>query len=206
MEDIILSVCIAVWNQEELVIKALDHLPRRNDIEVLVRDDGSTDHTLENLKKYKETHPELDLTIYVNEKNMGQAYTKNLLIHDAKGKYIHLHDSDDYVYTDLYNGIIDSLNGADVITMDLVINDGSLMKITEESQRMLCAQISRFIRKDFIQGLEFPSGVQGDDWYFAEDILKRNPNTIFTGVPAYHYNFPREGSLYWIQTHGIQSN
>lgn len=201
-----LSICIAVWNQEELVIKALDHLPRRDDIEILVRDDGSTDHTLENLKKYREAHPELNLILYKNEKNMGQAYTKNLLLQHAKGTYVHLHDSDDYVYTDLYNGLIDRLNGADVITMDLVVNDGSLMRITEASQRMLCAQISRFIRREFIEGLEFPMGVQGDDWFFAEEMLSRNPKTIFTGVPAYHYNFPREGSLFWEQTHGVHND
>ena len=34
-----LSVCIPVWNQQELVLRALDHIPRRDDIEVLVRDD-----------------------------------------------------------------------------------------------------------------------------------------------------------------------
>ena len=31
-----LSVCIPVWNQEELVLRALDHIPRRDDVEVLV--------------------------------------------------------------------------------------------------------------------------------------------------------------------------
>ena len=30
-----LSVLIPVWNQEELVINAIEHLPRRDDIEVL---------------------------------------------------------------------------------------------------------------------------------------------------------------------------
>ena len=37
-----LSILIPVWNQEELVIKALDSIPRRDDIEVLAYDDGST--------------------------------------------------------------------------------------------------------------------------------------------------------------------
>ena len=30
-----LSVCIPVWNQERLVLNALDHIPRRDDVEVL---------------------------------------------------------------------------------------------------------------------------------------------------------------------------
>ena len=36
-----LSILTPVWNQEELVIKGLDSIPRRDDIEVIVRDDGS---------------------------------------------------------------------------------------------------------------------------------------------------------------------
>ena len=64
-----LSVLIPVWNQEELVINALEHLPRRDDIEVLVIDDGSTDNTLANLRKYKEDHPELNLTVVANKGN-----------------------------------------------------------------------------------------------------------------------------------------
>ena len=51
-----LSILTPVWNQEELVIKGLDSIPRRDDIEVIVRDDGSTDNTLANLKKYKAEH------------------------------------------------------------------------------------------------------------------------------------------------------
>ena len=75
-----LSVLIPVWNQEELVINALEHLPRREDIEILVRDDGSTDNTLANLKKYKEEHPDLNLSVMANKWNKGVAWTKNRLL------------------------------------------------------------------------------------------------------------------------------
>ncbi len=30
-----LSILIPVWNQEKLVIRALDHLPRRDDVEII---------------------------------------------------------------------------------------------------------------------------------------------------------------------------
>lgn len=197
-----LSVIIPVWNQEELVIRALDHLPRRDDIEILVRDDGSTDATLANLQKYKEEHPELNLTIYSNGENKGVAYTKNLLLKDAAGEYVHIHDSDDYVYTDLYNYLINNLEG-DIVCMNLEINDGSHFILTERTQRGYCAQIARFIRREFIEGIQFPEGVYGDDWYFAEEMLKRDPRIIYSYVTAYHYNYPREDSLYWRQIHGV---
>jgi len=200
-----LSVLTPVWNQEDLVIKALDNLPRRDDMEVLVRDDGSTDNTLANLIKYKEEHPELNLTVFSNGTNKGVAWTKNRLLESAQGEYIHLHDSDDYCLTDEYNRIIDEcLRGADIVCFDLRINDGSHMSINEHSYRGYCAQIARFIRREFIGDLRFPEHIRaGDDWYFAEALVAKNPNQLFTNRVAYHYNFPREGSLFDMQKKGL---
>ena len=203
-----LSIITPVWNQEELVIKMLDHLPRRDDTEVLVRDDGSTDKTLENLKKYKEEHPELNLTVSANKGNKGVAYTKNRLLKAAKGEWIHIHDSDDYVFTDIYNRMITewlyNCKDADIITMDLQVNDGTRLPINENTYRGYCAQIARFLRKDFIKGMTFPEEIRaGDDWYFAEEMVAKNPRTIYTGIMAYHYNFPREGSLWNLQSRGL---
>lgn len=203
-----LSVIIPVWNQEELVIKALDHLPRRDDIEVLVRDDGSTDNTLANLREYKEDNPELNLTVVANKGNKGVAWTKNRLLKAAKGEWFHVHDSDDWVYTDLYNKMITewltNCKDADVVCMDLEINGGERYPLNENTQRVYCAQISRFIKRDFVKGMTFPENIRaGDDWYFAEELLTRNPKIVYSGVMAYHYNFPREGSLSYLQLRGL---
>ena len=199
-----LSVLIPVYNQEELVIKALDHLPRRNDVEVLVRDDGSTDNTLANLLAYHVEHPDLDLRIYSNGKNRGVAYTKNRLLEDACGEYVHFHDSDDYADTDAYAGLIDRLDGADVYVMNLIVNSGDIYDITEENGHVFCAQIARFIRTEFVNGMEFPEAIRaGDDGYFAVELEKRNPKTVYTRIPAYYYNYPREGSLTDMRLKGI---
>ena len=203
-----LSVIIPVWNQEELVIKALDHLPRRDDIEVLVRDDGSTDNTLANLREYKEDNPEMNLTVVANKGNKGVAWTKNRLLKAAKGEWFHVHDSDDWVYTDLYNKMITewltNCKDADIVCMDLEINGGVRYPLNENTQRVYCAQISRFIKRDFVNGMTFPENIKaGDDWYFAEELLTRNPKIVYSGVMAYHYNFPREGSLSYLQLRGL---
>lgn len=199
-----LSILIPVYNQEELVIKALDHIPRRNDVEVLVRDDGSTDNTLANLIAYHVEHPDLDLRIYSNGKNRGVAWTKNRLLEDACGEYVHFHDSDDYADTDAYAGLIDRLDGADVYVMNLIVNSGAIYDITEENGNVFCAQIARFIRWEFIDGMTFPEEVRaGDDGYFAVELEKRNPKTVYTRIPAYYYNYPREGSLTDMRLKGI---
>ena len=119
-------------------------------------------------------------------------------------EYVHFHDSDDYAATDAYSGLIDGLGDADVYVFNLIVNSGAIYDITEENGNVFCAQIARFIRRDFIYGLTFPEEIRaGDDGYFAVDIVKRNPVTVYTRVPAYHYNYPREGSLTDLRIKGI---
>ena len=43
------SVLIPVWNQESLIERAVHSIPRRDDIEIVAVDDGSTDDTLQKL-------------------------------------------------------------------------------------------------------------------------------------------------------------
>lgn len=201
-----LSIVIPVYNQEKHVIRALRKLPRRDDIEILVRDDGSTDNTLENLYKYKEEHPELNLTIFANGENKGVAWTKNRLLEEAKGEWVHIHDSDDYVLTDVYDEVLNKYLGkrADIICFDLEINDMTHLLLDETTVRNHCAQIARLIRMKFIGDTRFPEHIRaGDDRYFADELLEKNPRTIFTGVAAYHYNFPRIDSLSDFQRRGI---
>ena len=199
-----LSVIIPVFNQEKLVIRALDALPRRDDVEVLVCDDGSTDDTLANLLSYRYDHPDFNLKVYSNGRNRGVAFTKNKLLDEMTGEYFHIHDSDDYVDTEKYSELIDGLDDADVYVMNLIVNSGAMYDITEENGHVFCAQIARFIRSDFAAGIEFPEDVRaGDDGFYAVALANRGPKTKYTRIPAYYYNYPREGSLTDMRIKGI---
>ncbi len=201
-----LSVCIPVWNQQDLVLRALDHIPRRDDIEVLVRDDGSTDRTLSNLLNYKARHPELKMSVYRNPENKGMYYTLNRLLEDAKGEYFHCHNSDDCVDTEVYNRLIDRLQGADVLGFDLRINNGAVWKLTPETNRIHCAQAIRFIRKGFVDqhGITYREDLKAaSDYYYNEDMLKHNPIIVYSGEVCYLYNFPRDGSLVDLRIKGV---
>ena len=201
-----LSILTPVWNQEELVIKGLDSIPRRDDIEVIVRDDGSTDNTLANLRKYKEEHPELKMRVYSNGKNLGVAATANKLLAAAKGEWFHFLMSDDTVLTNNYSGLIEKLYNfdGDILAMDLLVNNGDVWHLDESKDEAWCAQACRFIRRSFVEGIKYPEKVKaGEDWFFHQEIRKRNPKVEYSGVVAYRYNFPREGSLMNLRARGL---
>ena len=201
-----LSILTPVWNQEKLVIKALDSIPRRDDIEVIVRDDGSTDETLHNLKHYNEYHPGLKLRVYSNGKNLGVAATANKLLASAKGEFFHFLMSDDTVLTENYNKLIDKLYNldADILAMDLLVNNGDIWQLTAKMDEAWCAQACRFIRRSIVDGIRYPEKVKaGEDWFFHREMMARNPRVVYSGVTAYRYNFPREGSLMNLRARGL---
>lgn len=198
------SIITPVWNQRELVVRALDSIPRRPDVEALVRDDGSTDGTLDVLLEYKKNHPGLNLIVFSNGENKGVAYTKNRLLESATGEYFHVLDSDDYLLTAEYSKAVDMLDGSDICYMDFRRNDGFITNLTDDNKNIFCAQILRFIRRDFAAGIEFPEHIRAaDDWYYHNDCTARNPSEQFLHLVAYHYNFPREGSLSDLKMRGL---
>lgn len=192
-----LSILVPCFNQEVLAIKALDSIPRRDDIEVIASDDGSTDKTLYNLVVYKESHPELNLIIRANGRNGGCFYNGNRLLDLAQGEYIHTLDNDDYLYTDVYNRVIDMIDGEDCIFFNLQINNGFTFELSPDSRMSFCAPTTKFVRRAFAEGIRYPENEKNaGDWYYALELFARNPVCKYTGLTAYHYNHPREGSIY----------
>lgn len=191
-----LTILIPVFNQEELVIRALNSIPIRDDIEILIIDDCSTDKTLENCQKWAEEHKNLDIRIIHNEVNKGLGTTKNIGFDNALGEYIHQLDSDDYLYTDEYNKVINMLDGTDMVYCNLITNDGTIFALTKDSQAGFCAGIARFIKREFLGETRCPDIRATEDWHLNEALQKKPHTDKFTGINAYHYNFPREGSLY----------
>ena len=96
---------------------------------------------------------------------------------------------------------MEQFDGTDLVYFDLKVNDGSIFKLTEESKRNLCGS-TKFMRKEFVGDTRNPDIRQGEDWFFYEELLKKNPTERFTNLLVKHYNFPRKGSLTDIAVNG----
>ena len=192
-----LSILTPMYNTAQYITKALDSIPRRDDIEVLVRDNASTDDSLALVKQYKKDHPELNLKVFANKTNKGIAYSVNKLLSGAQGKYYHVLDSDDYLYTEKYNEVIDAIDGEyDIYYINLKTNDGTILEVDPKSEICPVANTTKIVRREFASGLKHQEDrVYDSDWFFNRDLLARNPKCKYTRVTAYHYNYPREGSI-----------
>lgn len=107
MGEVKISIIIPVYNTEKFLERCLNSVLNQTlrDIEIIVINDGSTDNSLEIIKKIKETDTRI---IFINKENEGLTKTRNRGLEIASGKYIYNLDSDDYLeertmFEELYN-------------------------------------------------------------------------------------------------------
>lgn len=191
-----LSIIVPVYNQEELIIRALNSIPTRDDIEVIIVDDCSTDKTYENCIEWIQEHKEHDIKIYRLEENKGLGNAKNVGFNLAKGEYVNQLDSDDYLITEEYEKVIEELDGTDMVYCDIKINSGDIFHLSKETQSQYCSGCARFIKREFLGDTRCPTIRATEDWYLNDSLQKKPHTDKFTNIVAYRYNFPREGSLY----------
>lgn len=90
------SVVIPVYNVENYLEECLDSILNQgldySEYEIICVNDGSTDSSLDILKKYKEKYENIKI---VCQENSGLSQTRNTGINNAEGEYLLFIDSDD---------------------------------------------------------------------------------------------------------------
>ncbi len=119
------SVIIPTYNRAERLKISLESLSEQTfkNFEVLVCDDGSTDHTKEVVESFKE---KLDITYTWEENWGGPARPRNNGIKLSKGEWICFLDSDDWWYPEklaTVNEFINANNEIDFICHSLTSNN-----------------------------------------------------------------------------------
>lgn len=199
------SIIVPVFNQPHLLFRALDSIPVREDIETIVVDDASTDKTWEKLVAYVQEHPNRNIKIYHNETNRGVGYTRNVAIDHASNDYIYGLDSDDYLYTDIFETALSELDGTDIVYVAGESNDGMKWYPNKWNEYEWGAFWLKFVKRSFIGNIRCPFTRWAEDKEFNAKLLVKNPKMKRTGLVCYHYNHPRKGSLCWIDNHGTDA-
>jgi len=96
-----ISVIVPVYNVEKYLEDCVRSICAQtlDDIEIICVNDGSTDSSLDILKKIAEEDERL---VIVNQKNAGAGAARNVGVATAKGKYLGFVDSDDLVHPTMY--------------------------------------------------------------------------------------------------------
>ena len=113
-----LSVIIPMYNAEKYIERCVESLYCQDlnigDFEVLIINDGSTDHSLIEVENLARKHKNI---VILSKKNAGAASARNLGIKNAKGDFLVFIDADDYY---LPNCLKQLLNTCELKCLDLL--------------------------------------------------------------------------------------
>lgn len=199
------AVIIPAFNAEDTITKAIKSIPDSANIRIIVVDDCSTDNTLglacRALNSF--AHSRCSLVTHAINKGVAAAVNSGLKVADDKlCEYVVLLGADDDFYTEEFEKAMEYLDGTDLVYFDLRTNDGTIFHLDENTKEVFCGS-TKFMRRKFIGDLRNDETKKaGEDWYFYQELLKKNPTEKFTNLVVKHYNFPREGSLSWKMRNG----
>lgn len=221
MEQMKFSVIVPVYRVEEYLLTCVDSLLSqenvRDQMEILLIDDGSPDRCGEICDRLAEVYEEIRV---FHKKNGGLSSARNSGIQEARGQYIVFVDSDDTLEAGALGKIqeaLDKYGDADAVFYDGLEDDGtsrdSLRRITDDHVRIfengkdfllkkyrdnnlnveawLYAYRRTFLEKN---QLTFQEGILHEDVEFTPRVLMKCGKIIQLSDQLYHY-MVRENSI-----------
>ena len=146
---VILTIAVPSYNIEKYIHKCIESFNNiktelYSDFEVLIINDGSTDKTIDIVKKLS-SETSLNLKI-INKENGGHGSAVNKGIEEAKGKYFKIIDGDDWVNKADFEEFLLRLKKTDV---DLIVTDYTEQHVYDNYKKR-------------IKVLEMPDGYRSD--------------------------------------------
>lgn len=176
MKDLV-SIIIPMYNSELNIKSLIDSIKKQTyeNFEVLFIDDFSKDSTV---KLCKEAISEdKRFKIFLNKENCGVSVSRNIGINNCNGKYIIFIDSDDKIYENTVEFLVQKINqnNADLVIGNYKYNNGTENKILENkiSEDIYDIQVNILLdNKESRANFGNPRSVWGK--IYKSDIIKNN--------------------------------
>lgn len=216
----LLSVIVPSYNSQDYLDRCLDTLVGGGaEVEILVVDDGSSDGTAALAQTYVERYP--GVVVLVSKPNGGHGSAINAGLAVARGRYLKVVDSDDWVDETAYGRVLDTLRGfvASGSDVDLLVSNfvyekvGKRRKVAVRYANVLprdrvftWSETRRFRKRQYLLmhsmiyrtsllhevGLELPEHTFYVDNLYAFVPLARVRSAYYLDVDFYRYFIGRD--------------
>ena len=227
MGNPMVSIIVPVYNGEKSIERCLRSIQNQSytNIEVIVVNDGSTDHTEKVIKKYVEEDARFH---YIKKDNTGVSDSRNLGMASAKGEYFQFVDGDDWL---VKRATEEFVRTAQLYDCDMVISDfyrvcgrkimvkghidmGPVITRTKFAEYMMKAPANfyygvlwnKFFKADIIRKFSLVCDTDLDwceDFRFNLEYLQYVGNVGVIDRPLYYY-VKTKGSLVDTQAGSLQ--
>lgn len=173
MNQPLVSIIVPVYNGEQTVERCLVTLHNQTykNLEILVIDDGSKDHTALILDKYRRLDDRIRV---IYKSNTGVSDSRNTGIEQANGKYLQFVDGDDWLAKDAVAGLVETAERYDC---DMIITDFYRVIGRKIYKKGHIRREGMMTRKEFAECMmEAPANFYyGVMWnkFFKAEIVKR---------------------------------
>lgn len=221
------SIIVPVYNGEKSIERCLRSIQNQSytNIEVIVVNDGSTDHTEKVIKKYVEEDARFH---YIKKDNTGVSDSRNIGMASAKGEYFQFVDGDDWLVKQATEEFVRTAQPYDC---DMVISDfyrvcgrkimvkghidmGPVITRTKFAEYMMKAPANfyygvlwnKFFKADIIRKFSLVCDTDLDwceDFRFNLEYLQYVGNVGVIDRPLYYY-VKTKGSLVDTQAGSLQ--
>lgn len=216
------SAIVPCYNVEKRVEKCLNSLINqsigRENLEIILVDDASTDGTVDILKEYEAKYPE-NIALILCEENGRQGRARNIGLSYATGDYVNFVDSDDEVHKDMYRAfeeILEREPDAEIISFDFFYDEKKLgdeivaeykkydIRSDEERRSILFREdiinnscTRKLYKKTLLDqsGVMFPEGVSYEEPLFTYPLRYFAKHLISTSLPLYYYHLNADGTI-----------
>lgn len=209
VKEYAISIIIPVYNGEKYLKKCLDSIVNQtifSKLQIVVVDDGSTDNTLNIVRKYKEIYGD---NIVVNSiPNGGVSNARNVGIESSTGKYITFVDADDWVdqrcYEIMYKKAQES--STDIVVAGFFVSDDNkdILKnnVTNQEEKklqkdiiadFLCGKIDvhcydKIFSRELIEKIRFDTTLKiAEDRMFLFEVFLVAKSMYLIPDVFYHY-------------------
>ena len=207
MDEKLVSVIIPAYNIEDYIGRCLDSIISQTykNLEIIVVDDGSRDHTGEILDNYAKKDRRIKV---IHKENGGVSSARNKGIEAAEGDYIGFIDGDDLIESEMYKTLVDLLEeeNADIShcgyqmvfpdRVDYYHNTGKKkIQTTEEGLKDLLSGemiepglVNKLYKKELIKNCRLDETVKiNEDLLMNYQLFKLSQKSVYYDITPYSY-------------------
>ena len=207
MDEKLVSVIIPAYNIEDYIGRCLDSIISQTykNLEIIVVDDGSRDHTGEILDNYAKKDRRIKV---IHKENGGVSSARNKGIEAAEGDYIGFIDGDDLIESEMYKTLVDLLEeeNADIAhcgyqmvfpdRVDYYHNTGKKkIQTTEEGLKDLLSGemiepglVNKLYKKELIKNCRLDETVKiNEDLLMNYQLFKLSQKSVYYDITPYSY-------------------
>jgi len=206
-----ISVLIAAYNVEKYIDECLESIVAQTypNFEIIITDDGSTDHTLEKCRTFAAKHS--NAKVYSGD-NQGLSAVRNLGLKKSTGEYVVFVDGDDKIdaaYLEkLYKNL--SQNHSDIavcnfetfpihtavpkIKPEVLSGKEATIRLLTQQENFQIVSWNKLYKKSLFEDIRFPIGKLNEDSFTTYKILAEAKKVSFFDDILYYYR-QREKSI-----------